>query len=241
MRRIERLNRKPGDLTGYDCPACKNRGYVFRLAQDGRELCDPCACMEVRKSLRRIERSGLKQAIEEKTFANFEPTEDWQRKAKETARHYAKEPSGWLLACGQPGAGKTHLCTAVAGELLKKGIAVRYMLWREEATKLKASILTDDYSKKMRLLQSAQCLYLDDFWKGAVKDADINLAFELLDYRYRNNLPTILSTEKTLRKLMEIDEAVGSRIREKSASHRIWIEKDSNKNYRNRKGKQDAL
>ena len=40
---------------------------------------------------------------------------------------------------GQVGAGKTHLCTAMVGEFLKRGISAKYMLWRDDALKLKAS------------------------------------------------------------------------------------------------------
>lgn len=232
LRQIERYNSKSGDLTGYDCELCHNKGHSLRLI-DGREVYEECRCMEIRKSLRQIKLSGLERAIQSKTFATFEEREDWQRRMKEKAVQYAKNPEGWFIACGQPGSGKTHICTAIAGELLRKGIAVRYMLWREDSVPLKA-VTTDkeEYFRRMEPLKKAQCLYIDDLFKGGTSAPDLKLAFELLDYRYRNDLPTILSTEKNLSDLDEIDEGIGSRIREMSQGRRVWIAKDKRKNWR---------
>lgn len=63
--------------------------------------------------------------------------------------------------------------------------------------------------------------------------ADINIAFELLNCRYNNSkLLTIISSEKTVNEIIKIDEAVGSRIKEKSKNFAININKDIQKNYR---------
>lgn len=236
--RIERYNQKKGDLVGYDCALCQNRGHFLRLI-DGREVYEECRCMEIRKSLKQIERSGLARAIRVKTFDSFATEEEWQKGSKEKAKQYAENPSGWFLACGQSGSGKTHLCTAIAGKLLNKGIAVRYMLWREDSVKLKAIVMKEEYQRQLMPFKTAQCLYIDDLFKGKINDADINLAFELLDYRYRNDLLTIVSTELNLNELIEFDEAIGSRIKEMSQGHRVWIAKDRKKNYRYKGEKND--
>ena len=107
------------------------------------------------------------------------------------------------------------------------------MLWREDSVELKA-VTTDkeEYFRRMEPLKKAQCLYIDDLFKGGTSAPDLKLAFELLDYRYRNDLLTIVSTERNLNDLDEIDEGIGSRIREMSQGHRIWIAKDRRKNQR---------
>ena len=231
-RKIERYNQKKGDLTGYDCALCQNRGHFLRLI-DGREVYEECRCMEIRKSLKQIERSGLKRAIRVKAFDSFAVEEEWQKKSKEKAMQYAENPSGWFLACGQSGSGKTHLCTAIAGELLNKGIAVRYMLWREDSVPLKAVVSDkEEYHRRIQPLKAAQCLYIDDLFKGGASGPDLKLAFELIDYRYRNDLPTIISMELNLNELIELDEAIGSRVKEMSQGRRMWIAKDKKKNYR---------
>jgi DNA replication protein DnaC len=80
-------------------------------------------------------------------------------------------------------------------------------------------------------------LYIDDFFKtesGKLPTtAEINIAFEILNFRYNNpDLVTIISSEKGMSELLEIDEATGSRIFERSKDYSISIAKDKNKNYR---------
>ena len=63
--------------------------------------------------------------------------------------------------------------------------------------------------------KTAQILYIDDLYKvGKAADgtsnptgADVSLAFEIINHRYINHLPTIISTEKPPQELVEIDEA----------------------------------
>ena len=66
----------------------------------------------------------------------------------------------------------------------------------------------------MEPLKQVTCLYIDDLFKcgGEPTSADKNFTFELLNYRYNNQLPTVISTELTPRQLGVLDGAVGSRI-----------------------------
>ena len=53
--------------------------------------------------------------------------------------------------------------------------------------------------------------------KGGHTDADIRLAFEILNSRYNDSqLRTIISSELTLFEILGLDEAVGGRIYERS-------------------------
>ena len=53
---------------------------------------------------------------------------------------------------------------------------------------------------------------IDDFLKGKLSESDVNIMYEIINYRYMNRLPIIISTEKSLDELLDFDEAVGSRI-----------------------------
>ena len=103
------------------------------------------------------------------------------------------------------------------------------MVWRKEAPRLKASVNDRDvYDKIMDDFEKSDVLYIDDFWKGTVTDADINLAFELLNSRYNNrNKITIISSEHDIEEMVEIDEAIGSRIYERARNHTIKTPKDN--------------
>jgi DNA replication protein DnaC len=89
----------------------------------------------------------------------------------------------------------------------------------------------------MQEYKNVKVLYIDDFYKTDSENkptqADKNIAFELLNFRYNNpDSITIISSELQIRDLLAIDEAVGSRIYERSKDYQINIAPDINKNYR---------
>lgn len=217
-RRVVMANEVRGSLTGYDCQRCLNRGYITEL-RDGHQVSVECSCMEIRRSIRRAKNSGLGDLLERHTFEAFQTPEPWQKKAKKLAQDYASAPSGWFVASGASGSGKTHLCTAICRQLLSDGRAVRYELWRETARKIKAAALDGDArSKLMDPLRNTEVLYLDDFLKtakgAAPTQVDIELAFDIIGARYDAKAMTILSTELTVDELLSLDEALGGRIYE---------------------------
>ena len=227
-------NSQPGNLTGTDCLICKNRGYMTEV-KGGYLVSVECVCMAKRRSIRRIERSGMKELLERNTLDNFQTKTKWQSEMKQRAVAFLTDGAkGWFAALGSVGAGKTHLCTAICRELLNTGREVRYMLWRDESMKIKAAANNpDEYERLIYPLKTVSVLYVDDLFKtqrGAeIRQADVNLVFELLNYRYCNkHLTTIISSEKTMDEIMNIDEAIGSRIFERCKSSCIELEGDKN-------------
>lgn len=228
-------NSEQGNLVGFDCEKCKNRGYITEIR--GNYLVSvECECMKRRRSLRQIERSGMKDLLQRHTFANFETAEEWQALMKQKAADFLGDESGrWFAALGSVGAGKTHICTAICGELLNMGHGVRYMLWRDESVKIKAVANdADEYDRLINPFKLAPVLYIDDLFKTKkgepVRPADVNLAFELLNYRYCNKkLVTVISSEKTMGELLNVDEAVGSRIYERCGDFCVELTGDKNR------------
>ncbi len=239
---------------GYDCKVCRNKALVAWLKEleDGSKHCvySPCKCEEIRRSIIRLKASGLKDIIKDYTFDKFNATEPWQKAIKESAMDYAKNPDGWFFLSGQSGAGKTHICTAICREFLYSGKRVIYMLWRDDITKIKNAAqgaAFDDEAIELRKLldkfKTADVLYIDDLFKtGRSADntmqrptvADINYAFEIINYRYNNpGLLTIISSELSEDELLDIDEAIGGRIYERSKAFTIGKSRD--RNYRMKK------
>ncbi len=234
-------NQTEGNLTGMDCRKCRNRGNIAHAREDGSLVFTDCDCMKARRSFWKMEQSGLKNVITKMTFDKFQATEAWQENIKAKAMAYADSMEGWLLFCGQVGSGKSHLSTAVCRHRLLLGDEVRYMPWRDDIAKLKAfSLDNEERSKFISDLKTAQILYIDDLFKtGKAADgssnptgADVSIAFEIINYRYINHLPTIISTEKTPPELLEIDEATASRIIERAKANTINISRKSGRNYR---------
>lgn len=221
-QRAQWANEMAGSLTGVHCPECLDNGYI--MERRGIELVSvECRCMAKRRSLWRMEKSGLGDMLERYTFDRFQIPEPWQQNAKRKALDYLSDHEGkWFVATGNPGSGKTHLCTAICGGLLNAGLEVRYMLWRDDAVRIKAAVSdAEEYYHLLSPLKRVQVLYIDDFFKAAnVTSGDMNLAFELLNARYnRKDLVTIISTELSVDKILNIDEAVGSRIFERSKGY----------------------
>lgn len=240
-RKVEEYNSMPGDLDGMDCPICLNRGNIAVIGMSGTMSIRLCKCMKTRQSLQRIERSGLKNLLGKYTFERYIDSEPWQKQAKAMAMAFIDDSEGnWFFAGGQVGCGKTHLCTAMVDELLKRGKEARYMLWREEIVLLKAMVTdADTYSRAMREYKNAEVLYVDDLFKTEQgkppTQADVNIAFELFNYRYNNDsLVTIISSERLIDDLISIDEAVGSRIYERTRQYCLNFWPDHAKNYRMR-------
>lgn len=223
--RANTLNRVPGELNltdGIDCHTCLNKGYIADVDEQGKFITRDCQCMARRRSLNRIKRSGLSDLLKNYTLDTWIERETWQKSLSNMVRKYVEDPSGWFFLAGRPGTGKTHLCTALCGLLLDKGFDTRYVLWRDLSVQAKAVVNDDEeYQKIVEPLKRVKVLYLDDFFKTGKGQTpttgDVNLAFEILNNRYINeNLITIISSEWTASQIIDIDEAVGSRIYERS-------------------------
>lgn len=241
-QRCEWLNKVPGDLIGYDCPDCLNRGGSYQMR--GNEMVFvPCKCIPIRQSLNRIKASGIHN-LDKYTFENYRTESIWQEILKENAMQFVKAENGaWFFAGGQVGSGKTHICTAIVGELINSGKKARYMLWRDDGAKLKSLVNDKDrYYSMMEPLKKTEVLYIDDFLKTPRGESgipapptvgDINVAFELLNYRYMDqNLITVISCEHFLSDIEAFDESVGSRIYQRSRGFCNNIKRDTSRNYR---------
>ena len=217
----------------YECPKCRDTGMITKEI-DGMEFGVPCECQIEKSYMRRLARSGLAKLAEEKRLDNFIATSPYQERIKRKAEKYISEKSDrWFFIGGQVGCGKTHVCTAIAVQLIRQGNPLRYMLWRDEATTLKALVGdAEKYIREIGKFKAVKVLYIDDLFKGRVSEADINLAFEIINYRYNSGLRTIISSEYQLAELKNIDDALASRIFESSRGYRLDIKREEGRNWR---------
>lgn len=202
----------------YKCNKCNDRTFILI---DNEAV--PCECRALREAESILKHSGISKEFSKKTFDNF----DYSRNALTVniytlAKCYAnsfkdieKERCNSVLFMGQSGCGKSHLSLAIANTFMKNGIGVVYMNYREDMTYIKQNILDCEvYNKYLNRYKNARVLLIDDLFKGNITPSDINIIFEIINYRYFNNKPIIVSTEKYKSDLLKIDEAIGSRILE---------------------------
>jgi DNA replication protein DnaC len=186
-----------------------------------------CKCQSIRDAMGAMDRSGIPpDALAACTWENWKTPENWQRKALAMAQDYvqqiaAGDPS-WFIICGTPGCGKTTLCTTIFRAIVEGGKPGLYVSWREFARRAKAvGNDRDDFREETEPLKNTPLLYLDDFWKGEIRPADVHLAFELINARYISKKPTILSSENTLEAILRGDEAIGSRLFEMAGGYYV--------------------
>ena len=242
--KADTINQMVGNLKGWDCKECKNRGYIAVVDDDGEsfhtETCRSCATK--RACLLKMERSGLRNVIANYTFDKFSVTEEWQKKIRKAAEDYAGNPNGkWFALFGQSGIGKTHLCTAICRKFLLGNRQVVYMPWRSDIEIIK-SYENEERESKLKEVKNAEVLYIDDFLKtGAARDGttrptglEVSIAYEIVNHRYINRLDTVFSSEFMLSEILSIDEAIGGRIAEMCSGNAISLNRDTKKNYRMR-------
>ena len=246
------------ETTPYKCPACQDTGWVSfeqEMNGDTYSFCRECECVKARAAERLMRQSGLGGALDTLTFDTFETGTDMQRRIKAAAVDYLAALDGdnprkpWFYIGGNPGAGKTHVCTAICGELLKRNMQVRYMQWVQEARRMKAYINEPDFERITDEYIDCEVLYIDDLFKMRYmvgqpltpSDADVRIAFTILNARYIQDRATIISSEwDMIRDLLPADEGTFSRVYERCKEHSLFIPRDAQNNYRLRRVKDAA-
>lgn len=240
---VELDNQRTGNLKDFDCDLCLNRGFITYYDKDNdTSYIDDCECMKVRRSKKNAEESGMKELLSHK-LRFFDAVEPFQVEMKEKAKDYilnAQKSKEWFLALGQSGCGKTHICSSICNERMthydedkKRYIQVKYMIWNDFVDKLKQMSFDSDRDNYFNEYSKAEVLYIDDFLKGKFTDTDLNYAFRLINYRYNNDLVTIVSSELLISELRAIDEAIAGRMKQKATNRfMVQIGRNEERNYR---------
>lgn len=232
----------------YECDICKDTEWIMDATTNTAK---PCKCREVKLYKRIIKSCGITEAFLQKNFENFsiisKQTEIMHKISKDYAATFAlirEKRHNSLALLGSVGSGKTHLTIAVANELMKNNIGVRYMQYREDIPRIKQVITNEvDYNREIGKYKHAPVLLIDDLYKNAIgkgpygeylNDADKRVMFEIINHRYFNGLPIIVSSECDSNTLLELDEGIGSRIIEMCKGHLVEI-KGKDNNYRVRR------
>ncbi len=183
--------------------------------------------------------SQITPAFRSKSFDNFDPSGKLPavRVMYENAKEYADRfeairhnENNWLVFLGEPGCGKTHLSMAVANQLLAKGVNVLYFQHIEGMSEIMDSLGNNGDERiaaKLSQMKKVDLLLWDDLFKptgGEPKPFERKVAFEVLNYRYLNLMPTIISSELLPNTLIAIDKAFGSRIIERGKGNMVAVQ-----------------
>lgn len=224
-----KLYSKEAPKRDYKCSTCRDQGY-FKDEETNQMIL--CECEKRKRAKKRMEKQGFKKGV--MTLKDFNIDDQISKRMKAIAERYIENyPSGSLAVMGQVGAGKTHLIIGVAQELIDKGHSVTYMPYVDMMMQLRQSIFNfEAYEKIMNDLKKCELLVIDDFLKGNILPNDLSIIFELINYRYLNQLNFVISSEKLLDEIIQIDEALGTRISQVTKGYRVQVKKDAKRNKR---------
>jgi DNA replication protein DnaC len=199
---------KPTD-GGPDCDYCHNRRFVLDL--DGNlKPCTRCGVAQAWK-VRAVDAfSSRSGSALRQTFFNFKTefdgvVDDLLVDCLQSAEEFAEQPDHrWLVFWGERGNGKSHLCAAVANHLIAAGTPALFISMPDllaslrQAMDMQNNTEQESYSGRMTTFKSAPVLILDDLGAENRSDWSDSVLFEILDYRYRNQLPSMIVTNCAL-------------------------------------------
>lgn len=228
------MDDRPVDDVGLgrdDCPRCGGLGYVMPDVpmtdqRFGRAVTCGCRMKDVQTSkmdqLRQMSQLGPLQHC---TFESFAPeghglAPDQQLNLKlayDRALAYAEEPKGWLLFKGGYGCGKTHLAAAIANVRLAEGEAVLFVNTPDLLDYLRSTYAPSSavsYDQRFEQVRNAPLLILDDLGSHSHTEWAQEKLYQIFNYRYNLQLPTIVTTNLDL-------ESMEPRLRSRLADNRL--------------------
>lgn len=179
------------------------------LAQRAREMFDENGNVkevdEYLKEQRRVilaekyrKQANINKKFSKRTFENYNVENAMQKNAKEKALNYAQniakniEDGKNILFIGQGsvGTGKTHLACAIANNILDNGFPVKVLNVISLVDELKSF---DDSKRKE--LRNVDVLLIDDLGKENGTVWLCSEIYGIINARYENELPTIITIE----------------------------------------------
>ena len=116
------------------------------------------------------------------------------------ANHYARNLNGWLLLQGGYGCGKTHLAAAIANFAVEMGVPTLFLTVPDLLDMLRFSYDSDDttFESRFNEIRNASLLILDDFGTQNATGWAQEKLFQIINYRYINKLPLVITTNLSL-------------------------------------------
>lgn len=215
----------PGDP---NCPLCHGMGFLRQdlpLGHPDFGKIRVCECrhehvaQQVRQRL--FELSHLHE-LGDLTFENFQPRgrvglSVSQARSLEIALNqsqmYAQNLRGWLVLQGGFGCGKTHLAAAIANFAVSVGVPTLFITVPDLLDSLRFAFNNPDTTFEARFeeIRTAPLLVMDDFGAQNASSWAVEKLFQILNYRYINHLPLVLTTNLDWR---DFDERIASRLQD---------------------------
>ena len=176
----------PSDYTDpkYECQKCKDTGYTEVM----------CECFRKALVKEMLNASGIKDLIERQTFDNFNLSYYTDRRMAQNyaeLRAFKAEGDNYLML-GGTGLGKTHLSSAVAGNIINLGKWVIYI----PSTDLMSDYENERFNKGESTEKYVNCdlLITDDLGTEVGNQFTVSALYSLINTRMIKRKSTIINT-----------------------------------------------
>ena len=221
-------------------PSRKVLGREFTFPSRWEGECEKCreeweathqeeaAAAKLREAEKRMQerfgRAGVPARLRDRTFDNYEASSSEQRHALTACRDFAERfeehlvLGSTLVLAGKTGTGKGHLAASICTTAMRAGRSAFFATSREILLMLRASWSDKDAPSELdvlRQLVAVDLLVIDDIGVQFGTDAERDQLFSVIDGRYREQKPMILTTNLSAAQLQAlIGERSYSRLRE---------------------------
>jgi len=152
-------------------------------------------------------------SFEDRTHEGLQPDETKSlQKALKAAYTYAEKPRGWLVFMGGYGSGKTHLAAAIANYRAGLGDPPLFIMVPDLLDHLRATFSPNSnvaFDRRFDDIRTAPLLVLDDLGTQSMTPWVREKLYQLFNYRYNRELPTVITTADSLD---EMDARIRSRL-----------------------------
>ena len=195
----------------------------------------PCQCTEKefeQGRLTKLERYSNLGPLTRLTFdkllprgrSSDPPNQERFAHCLEVARHFAREPKGWLVLSGPSGCGKTHLAAAIANHCLQEGNQVFFMIVPDLLDHLRTTFSPNSdvaYDELFERVRNAPLLVLDDLGSQSNTPWAEEKLFQILNHRFNAELATVV----TIRNLEELDARLTAKLQDPAIAQQCELEK----------------
>jgi DNA replication protein DnaC len=229
---------RKADLLGDpECPHCGGLGYLRAdVPVDdpdfGKVLVCVCRQSQVSQQIhRRLYSLSNLDELSHLTFDNFQPRgliglKEYQADSIELAynqaQQFAHSMQGWLFFEGPYGSGKTHLAAAIANTAVGLGIPTLFLTVPDLLDTLRFSY--DDpeatFEGRFEEIRNINLLVLDDFGTQNATSWAQEKLFQIINYRYINQLPLVVTTNLALE---QIEGRISSRLQDPELVTKVEI------------------
>lgn len=173
-------------------------------------------------------------ALRKHTFANdlgYNPNQMGMAKQYVDNWEKAREASTGLLLWGNVGSGKSYIAGCIANALLDKGVPVMMTNFARLLNKL-TNLYSSDRNAYIDSFNAYQLLIIDDLGVERNSEFAREQVFNIIDSRYRSQLPMIVTTNLSLKKMQNPGDLARFRIYDRILERCIPI-RVSDQNIRN--------